>query len=148
MNNVDRAEEVFNTKVIDNLTYIESIISNTKWRFSKTKAKVFPHEYVICKTNNQETLSSLCEYIKRNSHFEYFYTIKGEYCSIGEYTYWITGNVINRRWNDIYKVDETNHIVKVDNWKKLLCDGRIPNAKEYLMRNKEKRRNENNERSR
>ena len=59
---------------------------------------------------SEEDFNELCEYIKKNGHFEYFFNHRGVYCVIGEYTYWIDDNVINRRWNDMYYLNERKQI--------------------------------------
>ena len=106
---------------------VERIIRSENWRFAKTYANSNPHEYIVrSKCTNVDFFDLLCEYIKNNGHLEYFYNHRGTYVSIGEYTYWQMGDVINRRWNDMYIVDKnTKQISKVENWKELLSDGRI-----------------------
>lgn len=105
---------------------IEEIINNEKWRFAKTYAKTHPHEYIVReKCSNADYFDCLCEYIKNNGHYEYFFSRKGIYLSIGNYTYWQMGNIINRRWNDMYKVNKDGQIYKVENWEELLKDGRV-----------------------
>lgn len=102
-------------------------IHNNKWRFAKTYANTNPHEYIVRnKCNSVEDFDALCELIKNEGHIEYFFNHKGTYLSIDNYTYWIDGDVINRRWNDIYYVTkDTKQIMKVENWKELLKDGRV-----------------------
>ena len=102
-------------------------INNNKWRFAKTYANTHPHEYIVrSKCDNVDDFDALCEYIKNNGHIEYFFNIRGTYMSIGDYTYWVMGDVINRRWNDMYYVNpNTKQIMKVNNWKELLKDGRV-----------------------
>ena len=102
-------------------------INNENWTFAKTYENSHPHEYIVRdKCSSVEFFDKLCEYIKNNGHIEYFFGHENTYLSIGKYTYWRMGKVINRRWNDMYKVDEvTKEITKVDNWKELLQDGRI-----------------------
>ena len=39
--------------------------------------------------------------------------------------YWVMGDVINRRWNDIYKINQNKQIYLVEDWKEKLNDGRI-----------------------
>ena len=105
---------------------INRIIEGNTWRFAKTYATTHPHEYIVKhKCSSEEDFNELCEYIKKNGHFEYFFNHRGVYCVIGEYTYWIDDNVINRRWNDMYYLNERKQILKVDNWKELLKDGRV-----------------------
>ena len=103
------------------------IIDGERWAFAKTYAKSNPHEYIVReKCSNVDFFDTLCEYIKSNGHVEYFFSHRGIYLTLGDYTYWQMGDVINRRWNDMYKVDKnTKQISKVDNWKELLQDGRI-----------------------
>lgn len=112
---------------MENEKYILSIIGKENWRFSKTYANSNPHEYIVRnKCSSIEDFDFLCELIKNNGHIEYFYNHRGTYLSIGDFTYWVMGDVINRRWNDMYIVDKnTKQIKKVDNWKELLEDGRI-----------------------
>ena len=106
---------------------ILSIINGEHWRFAKTYANSNPHEYIIrSKCSSVEIFDYLCEYIKNNGHTEYFYNHSGTYLAIGKYTYWVMGDVINRRWNDMYNVDKVSkQITKVKNWKELLKDGRV-----------------------
>lgn len=102
-------------------------IESEDWRFAKTYANFNPHEYIVRgKCRDVNNFDTLCVYIKNNGHKEYFFNHPNTYASIGDYTYWVMGDVINRRWNDMYKVDEnTKQIMKVDNWKELLNDGRV-----------------------
>lgn len=105
---------------------INRIIKNNNWRFAITYKDSHPHEYIVkSKCSSKEDFEELCEYIKNNGHYEYFFKIRGVYCSIGDYTYWVMGDVINRRWNDMYYTDERNQIQKVEKWKELLQDGRV-----------------------
>lgn len=102
-------------------------IKNNKWRFAKTYANTHPHEYIVrSKCDNADDFDVLCEHIKNNGHIEYFFGKSGTYLSIGDYTYWVMGDIINRRWNDMYYVDKrTKQIMKVENWKEMLKDGRV-----------------------
>jgi len=102
------------------------IINDCKWIFAKTYENTEPHEYVVKGKNiSNEDFYFLCVYFKSNSHKEYFYFQPYYYTTIGDYTYWVIGDVINRRWNDMYYVDEKMCIHKVENWKELLKDGRV-----------------------
>lgn len=101
-------------------------VSSEVWHFAKTYANSNPHEYIVrSKCKSVDFFDALCEYIKNNGHIEYFYGHSGTYVVIGEYTYWKMGDVINRRWNDMYYVDKAKQIIKVENWKELLEDGRV-----------------------
>ena len=105
---------------------INKIIEKNNWRFAKTYASTHPHEYIVKnKCSGEEDFDMLCEHIKNEGHYEYFFNKRGTYCVIGDYTYWVMGDVINRRWNDMYYLNERKQIVKVDNWKELLKDGRV-----------------------
>ena len=105
---------------------IEDIIEGEKWRFAVTYANTYPHEYIVRRRcSDAGNFDCLCEYIKKNGHYEYFFKKRGVYCSIGAYTYWVYGDVINRRWNDMYYLTPNKQIVKVDNWKEMLEDGRV-----------------------
>ena len=97
-------------------------VESEKWIFAKTYAKSNPHEYIVrSRCHSVDFFDALCEYIKNNGHIEYFYNHCGTYVSIGDYTYWQMGDVINRRWNDMYIVNpKTKQIEKVKNWKELL----------------------------
>lgn len=106
--------------------HIEDIITTERWIFAVSYAKTHPHEYIVRgKCEDESNFDRLCEYIKKNGHFEYFFSKRGTYCSIGDYTYWVMGDVINRRWNDMYKLTKNMQITKVDNWEELLKDGRV-----------------------
>lgn len=102
-------------------------INEENWRFAKTYANSHPHEYIVrSKCKNVDFFDFLCEHIKNNGHIEYFFNRRGTYLSIGDYTYWVMGEIINRRWNDMYFVNkDTKQIEKVANWKELLEDGRV-----------------------
>ena len=105
---------------------VENIILKNYWVFSKTYAHTHPHQYIVRdKCSSVEDFDFLCEYIKNNGHYEYFFNKRGIYLSIGDFTYWVMGDVINRRWNDMYKLTNDNKIYKVDNWKEMLKDGRV-----------------------
>ena len=107
-------------------TDIENIIENNRWTFAKTYAKSHPHEYIVrSKCSSAKDFDFLCDFIKANGHYEYFFGKRGTYCSIGDFTYWIMGDIINRRWNDMYKLDARKFIYKVNNWEELLNDGRV-----------------------
>lgn len=109
---------------------IEIIIEKGNWRFIFTYIDTHPHEYVVReKCTDPNDFDIISQYVKDNGHQEYFFEHPGIYCSIGNYTYWVMGNIINRRWNDMYYVTSDNHIEKVDNWKELLKDGRVPPKK-------------------
>lgn len=109
-----------------NLSNVENIIEKNKWIFAKTYANTHPHQYIVkSRCSGEGDFDCLCEYIKKYGHFEYFFKKRGTYCSIGEFTYWNMGDIINRRWNDMYQLTDTKQIIKVDNWKELLQDGRI-----------------------
>ena len=104
---------------------IEKLFDSFKWRFAKTYANSNPHEYIVRdKDCNNDVFDSICEYIKKNGHYEYFYNHKGIYISVGNFTYWIDDNILNRRWNDMYYVEDKK-IYKVENWRELLKDGRV-----------------------
>lgn len=105
---------------------IEDIIKAEKWRFAVTYAKTSPHEYIVrhrCSCANDFDL--LCEYIEKNGHYEYFFNHRYTYCPIGDFTYWVMGDVINRRWNDIYYVNANKQVCMVEDWKEKLNDGRV-----------------------
>ena len=105
---------------------IEDIVNAEEWRFSITYANTHPQENIGReRCSDVGNFDALCEYIKRNGHHEYFFNKRGIYCSIGKYTYWVMGNVVNRRWNDMYYLTPNRQIVKVDNWKEMLEDGRV-----------------------
>lgn len=105
---------------------IIELIKSEKWRFAWTYKNTHPHEYIVKeKCSSMITFDNICEYIKNNGHYEFFFNKRGLYCTIGEYTYWVMGSVINRRWNDMYYLTPNKQIVKVDNWKELLEDGRV-----------------------
>jgi len=105
---------------------IEDIIEGQKRIFAKSYANTHPHEYIVkFKCSNPEEFDLLCEHIQKNGHYEFFFNKRGIYCSIGDYTYWVMGNVINRRWNSIYFLTPTKQIQKVDNWKEILINGGI-----------------------
>ncbi len=102
------------------------IIESENWRFAVSYANTHPHEYIVReRCSSVGNFDVLCEYIKKNGHYEYFFNKRGLYCSIGAYTYWIMENVINRRWNDMYYLTPNKQIVKVDNWREMLEDGRV-----------------------
>ena len=104
---------------------IEDTIMAEKWRFAKTYANTHPHEYIVRgKCSCPDSFDRICEYVKKNGHYEYFFNKRGLYCSIGDYTYWVMGDVINRRWNDMYFLTPNMQIGKVDGWKEMLEDGR------------------------
>lgn len=105
---------------------IQDIIEAEKWRFAITYANTYPHEYIVRgRCSSVSNFEALCEYIKKNGHYEYFFNKRYTYCSIGDYTYWVMGDVINRRWNDIYKINQNKQIYLVEDWKEKLNDGRI-----------------------
>lgn len=100
---------------------IEQGILDEKWIFAKTYADSNPHEYIVrrlCKS--VDFFDALCEQIKKEGHPEYFFNHKYIYLTIGDYTYWNMGDVINRRRNDLYYVDDKKRIHKVDNWREIL----------------------------
>lgn len=104
---------------------VKKTLESFKWRFAKTYADSHPHEYIVREKDcSNDIFDSICEYIKKEGHYEYFFKRKGVYCSIGDYTYWVMENIINRRWNDMYYLQDKN-ICKVSNWKELLKDGRV-----------------------
>ena len=101
-------------------------IENEKWHFAWTYKNTHPHEYIVReKCSSVNNFDVICEYLQKNGHYEYFFNKRGAYCSIGKYTYWVMGNIINRRWNDMYYLTPNKQIVKVENWKELLEDGRV-----------------------
>ncbi len=105
---------------------IQDIIGKEAWTFAKTYAKTHPHEYIVrCRCSSGEAFDAICEYIQKNGHYEYFFNKRGVYCSIGNYTYWIMGDVVNRRWNDMYYLTPGRQIMKAENWKEMLEDGRV-----------------------
>lgn len=107
-------------------TNIEDIINAERWRFAITYAKTSPHEYIVRgRCSDVRNFDCLCEYIKNNGHYEYFFNHRYTYCSIGAFTYWVMGDVINRRWNDIYYVNEKKQVCMVEDWEEKLNDGRI-----------------------
>ena len=99
-------------------------IARLEWRFARNHANTNPHQYSIRGTDNASCFDALSEHIRKNGHREWFFNKRGDYCAIGEYTYWITRKTINRRWNDMYYLSPTKRILKVPNWKELLNDGR------------------------
>ena len=105
---------------------LNEIINSFSWTFAKSYTNTNPHEYIVrTKCGNVENFDFLCECIKKNGTVQYFFNNENLYLEVGDYTYWVMGQVINRRWNDMYVVDKFKKIRKVDNWKELLQDGRV-----------------------
>ena len=112
---------------------IDELIYKNYWRFAKTYANTHPHEYIIKnKCSSEEDFNIICEYINKNGHYEYFFNKRGTYCSIGDFTYWVMGDVINRRLNKMYSVNERGQIIKNDDWKEYIDNGRILHSKKCI----------------
>lgn len=103
---------------------VEEAISKVRWRFAKTYAKTHPHEYIVrSQCEDASAFDEICEAIRKDGHTERFFSTVNTYLSVGEYTYWRMGDVINRRWNAIYYVDEKGIIRKIEGWEEKLNAG-------------------------
>ncbi len=106
--------DIVDKKIID-------FIDNQNWRFATTYANSHPHEYLVKRLcEDKEGFDALCNEIKNKGVQQYFFRNKYIYLTIGDYTYWAMGNIINRRWNKIYYVNENGQVCKIDNWKEVL----------------------------
>lgn len=103
------------------LVDINDIINSTSWKFALIYNKLYPHEYAVRgRTISEGNFCLLCDRIKKQGEIQYFFKAENKYLSIGNYTYWVVGNVVNRRLNRLYYLDETKHIKMVKGWKKIL----------------------------
>ena len=71
--------------------HITELIAYAPWRFARTYAKTWPHEYVLIKTMNQQALlDAFCERIARGEGIEtYFFSKKFVCLFIGGFKYWM-----------------------------------------------------------
>jgi len=88
------------------------LIERTKWRFSWTLARSYPHEYTTKKYCSLEDHARLIDCIESRGVVERFGTRYGKYFYFEERKYWHMGdprsedseqwpNVINRTWVDV-----------------------------------------------
>lgn len=74
-------------------------IKKQKWTNAKSYKDTAPHEYVIFHQNKPlyQTMKHLIRYYGFERTFQlYKYKKKYRYFYIGEYSYWIDGNILNR----------------------------------------------------
>lgn len=96
---------------------LQDLIENNTWRFAISYAKTHPHEYVVRKNcSNVNQFDRVCELISIYGETQYFFKNAGKYVDYNGYTYWLDGDVLNRRHNDIYEVNEYKVIKKKKDW--------------------------------
>ena len=91
---------------------LAQLIERTKWRFSWTMARTYPHEYTTKKYCSLEDHARLIDCIESRGVVERFGTRYSKYFYFGERKFWHLGdprsedpeqrpNVINRTWVDV-----------------------------------------------
>jgi len=77
---------------------IEEFIIRNKWVFAKTMSEI-PHYYIVrdnLSENDKMLFDEFGALIKRKGHTESFHSKQYTYFNIGNYKYWVIGNVLNR----------------------------------------------------
>ncbi len=82
--------------MVDYSTKVKDFIENTHWRFAKTYAKTWPHEYIVQENVDNDLFIELAKHIDTFGHEEYFYKKKMTYFDYDGYVYWHMENIINR----------------------------------------------------
>lgn len=75
---------------------LENFIGSSRWRFAKTYAGTWPHEYIMQEDVDNELFLSLVRHIDARGYEAHFHKTKHAYFDYGEYTYWCVENIINR----------------------------------------------------
>ncbi|MFZ3333724.1 MAG: hypothetical protein WA197_24005 [Candidatus Acidiferrales bacterium] len=68
----------------------------SRWKFAKTYADTWPHEYIVQEEVDNELFPSLARHIDARGYEAHFYKTKNVCFDYGEYTYWRVENIINR----------------------------------------------------
>jgi hypothetical protein len=78
--------------------YTEGLISKYNWTFAKSM-KHIPHSYIVRDELAEEDkllYNEFAEFIKKEGYGEKFFSKTYYYINIGEYKYWVIGNILNR----------------------------------------------------
>ena len=71
-------------------------MGTSRWKFAKTYADTWPHEYIVQEEVDNELFLSLARHIDARGYEAHFYKTKNVYFDYREYTYWSIENIINR----------------------------------------------------
>lgn len=96
----------------EDMNGLAQLIERTRWKFSWTYARTYPHEYTTKKLCNPEDHAKLIDLIKQYGIIERFGKSRRKYFYFEERKYWHMGepnsedpekwpNVINRTWVDV-----------------------------------------------
>lgn len=75
---------------------LEKFIFSSQWKFAKTYADSWPHEYLVQEEVDNELFLSLARHLYARGYEGHFYKTKHVYFDYGVYTYWCINNIINR----------------------------------------------------
>jgi hypothetical protein len=75
---------------------LERFIHSSRWKFSKTDADTWPHEYVVQDEVDNELFLSLARHIDARGYEAHLHKMNNVYFDYGEYTYWRVENIITR----------------------------------------------------
>jgi len=81
---------------------LNGFINNSKWIFTKTYAKTWPHHYIVKERVDENLFIKMVEHIRRFGYEGQFYKMKLIYFEEDGYVYWTMGapieetTIINR----------------------------------------------------
>ncbi len=93
---MQRNLEIFSINQLS--SQLKQIIENSKWIFAKTMPDT-PHYYVVkdnLSEDDKKMFNGFEWFIKKNGYDGEFYSKKYKYFNIGNYKYWVIGNILNR----------------------------------------------------
>lgn len=74
------------------------LIEENEWVFAKTMSGI-PHYYIVrdyLSENNKKLFDEFDAFIKKNGYTAEFFSKEYNYFNIGNYKYWVLGNILNR----------------------------------------------------
>ena len=77
---------------------LKQIIEDLQWIFAKTMSEI-PHYYIVrddLSENDKKMFDEFEWFIKKNGYTAKFYSKEYTYFNIGNYKYWVIGNILNR----------------------------------------------------
>lgn len=76
----------------------EKFVDRNEWVFAKTMPEI-PHYYIVrdnLSEDNKKLFDEFSEFIKKNGYIKKFFSKEYSYFNIGNYKYWVIGNILNR----------------------------------------------------
>lgn len=94
-----RMKRYLNIFTINQLSnQLRQFLENSDWIFAKTMPEI-PHKYIVrdsLSKKDKEIFDGFDVFIKKNGYPKKFFTKQYIYFDIGNYKYWVIGNILNR----------------------------------------------------